>query len=379
MNKLYPIIFTVILLNHMKRVLVGATLSRAKKLPAWSSIYLDMLRIIAALTVFFYHIYFLRYPNDNVTHILDKLSHLAVIVFFVISGFVIAYTSSSKISTLNNYLIVRLSKLFSVVLPALMITGIIQFILKMYFSNILGPFVKGLSFSHYMISGVFCNEIWFYSAAPALNTPLWSLSYEFWYYIIFGLFYYRSGGFKSLVPGILACVVAGPKILLLMPIWLFGYFAYTLSPRINIKSSVRWIIVFCILLITAVLIKVITPVAKLGVYPLVYANQFSTDWIIGFSIALSFCFLPLHSAGVNQFFYKAVRAGAELTFPLYVLHFPLIILWDTVFNTTNEVLNENLWQVIVGVLIISCGIGLLLDKYRYLWARLKYRYRIVYH
>jgi len=356
----------------MKRLIVGATLSPAKKLPGWSSIYLDMLRIIAALTVFFYHVYFLRYPNDYVTHILDKLSHLAVIVFFVISGYVIAYTTSRKISTLNNYLIVRLSKLVSVVLPALVITGIIQFILKMYFPNILGFFVKGLSFSHYIISGVFCNEIWFYSAAPALNTPLWSLSYEFWYYIIFGLFYYRSGGFKSFVPGILACVVAGPKILLLMPIWLFGYFAYKLSPRINIKSSIRWIIVFCILLITAALIKIITPVAQLGIYPLVYANQFSTDWIIGFSIALSFWFLPLHSAGVNQIFYKAVRAGAELTFPLYVLHFPLIILWNAAFNTTNGVLIGDLWQVIFGVLVICCGIGLLLDKYRYIWTRFKY-------
>jgi peptidoglycan/LPS O-acetylase OafA/YrhL len=55
-------------------------------------------------------------------------SHLAVMVFFVLSGCVIAYTTFQRHpGDVQKYIIARLSRLYSVVIPALILTGILFF------------------------------------------------------------------------------------------------------------------------------------------------------------------------------------------------------------------------------------------------------------
>lgn len=51
------------------------------------SIFLDSLRIIAALTVFYVHA---NNQWNGIEQTLPDLSHLSVVIFFVLSGFVIA-------------------------------------------------------------------------------------------------------------------------------------------------------------------------------------------------------------------------------------------------------------------------------------------------
>src|SRR5437763_6011674 len=53
------------------------------------------------------------------------------------------------------------------------------------------------------------------------DRPYWSLSYEVWYYIAFGLIFYLRGG-QRIVLAALTLAIAGPKILFFLPIWLFG-------------------------------------------------------------------------------------------------------------------------------------------------------------
>ena len=59
-----------------------------------------------------------------------RISHLgndAVMVFFVLSGFVIAYVANSKEKTIESYFISRFARLYSVVLPALILTIIFDY------------------------------------------------------------------------------------------------------------------------------------------------------------------------------------------------------------------------------------------------------------
>ena len=58
------------------------------------SAYLDILRILAALTVFMAHFSYDRF--GNIFMVFRPYAHQAVIVFFVLSGYVIAYVVNEQ-------------------------------------------------------------------------------------------------------------------------------------------------------------------------------------------------------------------------------------------------------------------------------------------
>jgi len=333
-----------------------------------SSIVLDSLRIGAALTVFVFHAY-LIWGVSNMG-ILENFAHTAVVVFFVLSGFVIAYTTKINNRGTIQYFQARFSRLYSIVLPALLISGICEVLVKLNNHEIYSFYIRGNSLPRYLISGLFINEIWFFSSAPPIDSPLWSLSYEFWYYIIFGLWFFRKAGIskKSFVLPGLALIIAGPKILLLMPVWLIGYIAYHF-PLANLSKSSRWILVSTTL-ITVPIIVIFFPVLpnKAGTPPLYFAAQFLTDWLIGLLIGMALWLLPQGNKEQKQVkWINGLRVAADLTFPLYVLHYPLLILWAAIYSRKIQSAKD-LWLPILVVLVIVAIIGYILEKYRYLWT-----------
>ena len=52
----------------------------------------------------------------------------AVLVFFVLSGFVVAWVTETKERTLEEYALSRVARLYSVILPALIITAVLDHI-----------------------------------------------------------------------------------------------------------------------------------------------------------------------------------------------------------------------------------------------------------
>jgi len=90
------------------------------------SLYLDLVRFLAALTVLLFHASGLEFVK--VDTVLGHYGREAVIVFFVLSGFVIAYTADQKDSTLPEYATHRISRIYSVVIPALILTPIVDWI-----------------------------------------------------------------------------------------------------------------------------------------------------------------------------------------------------------------------------------------------------------
>lgn len=83
------------------------------------SVYLDALRFLAALAVYLFHAgHFsgVRIP------FFGEFGSPAVMVFFVLSGLVIAYASAARRSGPGEFAVARLARLWSVVLPALGLT-----------------------------------------------------------------------------------------------------------------------------------------------------------------------------------------------------------------------------------------------------------------
>jgi peptidoglycan/LPS O-acetylase OafA/YrhL len=344
--------------------------NKLRSIDSYSSVALDSLRIIAALMVLVFHIFNHWMPLNNSTILMSHTAHGGVVLFFVLSGFVIAYSADQNNRGGMKYFQARFSRLYSVLIPALVITGLIQLIVYNLNIDLYSSFTRGPSLPRYILSGLFMNEIWLLSAAPPINGPLWSLSYEFWYYIIFGLFMFRRKGWKWFVPSIIACLLAGPKIFIMMPIWLLGCLAYR-SPRPNLSKNILWVLFAVFISLSVVVMCYITPFPfdiREG-HPLSFSSQFITDWLAGICVAGAVWVIPpFEGKATSTSMILYLRKTADITFPLYILHYPLLILYDAFgFRPINSILD--LWVPFTCILTAAVLIGIVLERFRPYWTK----------
>jgi len=222
---------------------------------------IDSLRGIAALIVVFHHFMVFNsneiqpIVNYNLWSLLLFLSDLnieAVLFFFIISGFCIGLslkgTLPIKRSSLNNYLIKRFKRILPIYFISLMIAFLSGLVMnKLSWDN---------SFSFINLAGnlLFLQTPisvahWFSPYGD--NGPLWSLSYEMFFYLFFPLFsfFFIKSAIKNLylITSLLSIItivcltfnhylsfLPWFSFLSLFIIWYFGYILcqyYTLNKR----------------------------------------------------------------------------------------------------------------------------------------------------
>lgn len=189
------------------------------------SLYLDVIRFVAAILVVLAHFSFERFTSNYINYF-HQFGQSAVIIFFVLSGYVITFVADKKENNGKAYFISRFARLYSVVIPVLILIPIF---------DIIGQNINEIMYENYfrdsnyiirlIANSVFLQQIWFYGFGYLSNGPLWSLGYEFWYYVLFGLSLFIEGKKKYFFV-LLVALLIGPKILLLMPVWLFGVWIY---------------------------------------------------------------------------------------------------------------------------------------------------------
>ncbi len=190
------------------------------------SLYLDALRFGAALTVFVSH-YSTGRISGGLFWQFDG-GRTAVLVFFVLSGFVIAWVSDTRERSLEEYGLSRVARLYSVIIPALVLTAVLDSIGKAIDPTLYGP-QWGHDMAHpvidYALSTVFLGESWTIRVLPGFNVPYWSLNYEAWYYVLFAAAIFLRGR-PRIAAVIVAALLAGPRIFFLLPVWLMGVAAW---------------------------------------------------------------------------------------------------------------------------------------------------------
>ncbi|BAJ81208.1 putative acyltransferase [Acidiphilium multivorum AIU301] len=207
-----------------------------------TSIYLDLIRFVAAFIVFASHAAGARLTGGLFWQI-GPYGAEAVDVFFVLSGFVIAYVCDTREHDLTEYAISRCARIYSVVAPALILTFVL---------DALGRAAKPSLYtadwgyawtgrvSQFLHAITFTNQIWFNRIAPGSDLPFWSLGFEVWYYIAFGVVMFTSKR-RRVVLMILALLIMGPKIDALLPIWLMGVAAYHALAKWVIPLTLGWL------------------------------------------------------------------------------------------------------------------------------------------
>ncbi len=328
-----------------------------------SSFFLDAIRLTASLTVAFVHARAIWFKEKDYDFIPDHLAHGSVIIFFVLSGYVIAYTTGIKKRTLNEYAAARLSRLYSVVLPALFFTIIVSVALLLGKPGPMSEYSLHNSPWRYIISLLFCNEIWLLSAAPLLNGVIWSLSYEFWFYTIFGCWLYRNNHKTGMLFLLITILIAGPKILLMMLIWLLGAAAYRL-PKPKISPALSNILIAVAMIISVILMLVLPGIPyPVNASKLYWASSFVSDFIDALFIAFAFWLLPLTKSNVavgdkvSEF-----RKIADLTFPIYMFHYPCLVLIKS-FNINSSYAGMHMAFLLT--LVFCFFIGVYTERWHY--------------
>jgi peptidoglycan/LPS O-acetylase OafA/YrhL len=262
--------------------------------------------------------------------------HLAVVLFFVLSGYVITYVASERETDLLDYSISRFARIYSVAVPAIFITAIIDIFLD---SRGVSEGIPLYQLRHawkylpFFLS--FATNFWFLNESTFSNPVFWSLSYEVWYYVLFGVVFYFAGRTRVLLT-VAVLLLIGPPLWILLPIWGMGSFIYRLHSRMTLPTL--WMRPLFLLTLAAIALLSFfdstTAIDK-------FVNALSGGWIshhLGYSESFAGDFLVGILFAGNIFAAKFVRLEfgpaalpiaflASLSFTLYLLHWPLLQLW----------------------------------------------------
>ena len=353
-----------------RRKSLGVTTS-APPLAQPTSFFLDLLRLIAAFSVFYFHVVLLWYPQAN-SDLLVRFGHRAVIVFFVLSGYVIAYSTLRKERDPQGYVLSRLSRLYSVLLPALVWTALLQ-IVGTHLNP--APYLqidRGHDVLRYGIVALFLQSAWTLNISPPTNGPFWSLCHEFWYYSLFGAaVLIPRRGWKAAAILILA-LICGMNVLLLMPSWLMGVACYRYGRAVALPRGVAaaGLIATGMLAIASYWFLPDWPYV-VPHHVLFYSGSFLSDALFGILLMLMIGFFDgtFRDAQVPACLDKIVRWAADHTFSLYLYHFPLLFFIAAVvpFNRHDVAAASGL---IVLTLAVVLALSLITESKRKDWRRL---------
>lgn len=364
----------------------GLKAQTATKPHTSASVHLDAIRGLAALLVFFGHLralFFVPYPGVlrpdalvTALYIVDGFGHASVIVFFVLSGYLI---SSSVFRSLETerwswgwYAQNRLTRLYVVLIPALLLCafwdrlGMGLFGLdgayggSRHYSNILPGNIPPLS-----SVGIWLGNLFFLQTilVPTFGSdvPLWSLSCEFWYYLLFPLcLFILSGRLPVRVRLVyaLAAVAAasfiGKGILLSFPIWLMGT-ALCLLPAVR-PATRRWLCPLATLLL-------------LGALLVHRSHQMTSalgcDYLVATTFTLFLYGVLGNRSCLPALYERAARFLSGISYTLYLVHMPFLF-----FVTASVIGPKTLWQPTAPHLGLGLAVAVATLAYVYLVWRL---------
>ena len=330
------------------------------------------MRVIAAFGVLLVHCNLPWFSNNMFLH--QELGHKLVMVFFVLSGFLIAYSAAGRSKSLKTYTVDRFSRLYSVVIPALIFTYAIDalgvFFNPEHYTLEIAPNNQPMRF---LMNFMFIQQIWNFCTKPSSNGVFWSISYEFWYYFLFGIFFYLKG-YKRILLLVIVGLFVGLKILLLAPVWILGVVCFYYSERIKMNSKLG-----VVLFISSIILLIYVSffyhsaftqnVNLLGLPPLYFSTFFLFDWCYGTLVAINI--LSLSSIKAPDSFYEkipayisgSIRYLSSITFTLYMFHLPLLLFVSAIIPY-NKADYAHVVPLIFLVLIVVAGIASFTEKRR---------------
>ena len=290
------------------------------------------------------HLIFVDYQNIIDKNIFIKafyfitgFGHEAVIIFFIISGFLVGGLTLEKWLTkiqYKIYLVDRFSRIYIVLIPAIFIGGGLDWLGSNYVNgseiytnsaryqtSSLGSVIStNLNFETLFGNALNLQNIFF--PIFGSNGPLWSLANEWWYYIIFATLLDKKPLNKlfsaSIAVTIILCLPF--KITYMMLIWLLGVLILQFNKfKLPTLPTFISLIIFIIVLVISRLShnpdNLTSPESDL--------IAFTRD--MGFGFAFSLLLISCNSRGFYFPFSYIHKLLADFSYSIYLFHFPIFI------------------------------------------------------
>lgn len=328
-----------------------------------TSVTLDFLRALAAFAVFFGHAidfmgvgFAIKPPNA------PYMQNFGVLIFFTLSGFLIAYTlnrSESSGESFASYLINRVARIYSGFLPCFVF--IIVFSLILVNLN-LHPIPEQVNWFVAIVNLLMLNGPPLSTLMPQIGVPfgfpnyplagqLWTLPAEFHLYIfVGGLYYFFKRG--SLFALILAALFFyfpnfylqfGPTGAHITLLWIGGFFSYFAGNYLSYQKYNKSVLLTLLVILSFITLSTVIPSQEydLRIYPyliiifmLILILTQSTIWLVK------------HPKLV-----WLIRYFADFSFSLYLIHYPILY----IINLNTEIRG---WSglLIIGLLIVVLAI-----------------------
>ncbi|QQR35292.1 acyltransferase [Devosia oryziradicis] len=181
------------------------------KLTDAQSTYLDCVRGISAVVVLVGHT-LTALPWDSVVGTRFAVQRYAVVVFFILSGFLIAQKTMERVAqySFTEYFVDRFARIFVAFVPALIFVAMVDNLLISPF-HALAPdpltpstFIANLLMLHHTPFNRFFE--WLPRFQPyGTGRPFWTIAVEWWLYMLFGIAFFarRMRGGEKLLAAIL--------------------------------------------------------------------------------------------------------------------------------------------------------------------------------
>ncbi|WP_417940142.1 acyltransferase family protein [Flavobacterium sp. RS13.1] len=342
---------------------------------------LDGLRGVAAILVVAFHIFEAFAGGNRFKQIINH-GYLSVDFFFLLSGFVVAYAYDDRWRKMTQW---EFYKRRLIRLQPMVILGMIIGAIFYYFqaSDILFPMIAGMEVWKVILTMIIgftllpvppSMEIRGWGEMHPLDGPAWSLFFEYIANILYALFFRK---FSNKVLGVFVLIFAG----LLINYTVFGpkgdviggwslnleqmnvgftrllypFFAGILLSRLGKLIHIKGAFWVCSLLIAIVLM-----IPRIGDENSLWMNGLYES----FCIILIFPLVVSIGAGgeiKNAFSLKICKVLGDISYPLYITHYPLIY-WFTAWVVDNNVSLEDGYVVGIGVLVASIVLAYLCLK-----------------
>jgi peptidoglycan/LPS O-acetylase OafA/YrhL len=356
-------------------VLSATQRATERTLPAYS-LHLDVIRGLASLLVLVGHLHLIVTGHVNAAPSAPEagggtvlahpagptgLGHASVVIFFVLSGYLVGGSVLRDLKrrtfSFGKYAVRRLTRLWTVLLPAIAL-GLLMDKLSAHFFAGSQTFARG-SFTGGALAPVkvwtilkvilFLQSTTLFQCTLGTNVSLWSLSNEFWYYILFAVFAVCLAGksrpaWQRVSLGILGCLLlwfVGAPIASYFPLWLCGVVAYLIPARIpstwRSVSSTAMAVQFC---------AVLYFMRSHAEAPLMADTLITISFML-----LLYAVLHQLEAAREGLHSKFAHASSFPSYSLYTVHVPACILLAALLDTHVRKLAQHDTTLIVAVFL----------------------------
>ena len=304
------------------------------------SVYLDLVRFLAALAVVLMHLRQFDLVQGPGADLLTMLGREAVMAFFVLSGFVIAFSTDQRRPSARTYALARAARIYSVALPVLLLAFACASLVPGNLAiDVDRQYQLAKPWFYIPFHLLFLGDLWTLTEVPPWLGPWWSLNYEVWYYVLFGVACYVRGAWR--LPALaLVLAIMGIKLWLLLPVWLAGVALYHWQARHTPGRGLArlgWIASLALLVLYEAsgiedTLRAAGRASWVGqAFVLGNADRFLADYAFGLIVCLNFACARF--AGFEALLRCAppIRRLASYTLTLYLSHALVLAAWPALY------------------------------------------------